>query len=60
MVLKCAFDELMQEIGTEQLVYVRAWKIIGEWLENNAGSHIPDMSDFWRQKTYRDIIDDTK
>lgn len=32
MVLEGAFDDLMQDVGRDELVYVGMWEIGGKWL----------------------------
>ena len=48
MILECSFDELVENVWSEQLVYISAWKIVCEWLKDGisvCSGHLKQSSD---------------
>jgi hypothetical protein len=51
MVLECTFNELMQDVGCDQLANIGVRKIVSEWLQINCGENKKELIEMRRRTT---------
>jgi hypothetical protein len=56
MVFECSFNNLMENIGWQELMDVCSWKSIGEWLQIMMNKHFRKVCKIYHDAVYNTII----